>query len=862
MPRPNRASPEAELALAGQLHRITAPPREACHLERPDLVRRATPDPGTFVSIVAPLGFGKTTLAAEVARSGSNPVAWLSLSRSDADPRRLWTGLLATLLPASRPAINAAPLPAAGSPNELWWEAAAALVEALREADPVLVVIDSLDPGVHAAARPGLDYVIEWLPPQHALLTTGRRVPAMAGPGGLPPQCLRRIGSADLRFDDQHSAALARLLATDQSEAVRGTLRSWADGWPAAIRLAAREACNGTSDWIVPVEDTLLDHVCSDSPSLAETILELGTLGWVSASDAAAVGIEVGPFRAAIDTGLLLSLGGDARRWRLPKPLASAADRRLRDTSPSRHQDLHAQAGHMALEAHDTESAIGHLLAAGDDAGARTALHRIEDDLFLTGRATEVRRWYRRVYAGSAEADIERMLRSAWSAALSYDYREAERIVATLRESTVAPNWNSARVAGEVLLLRATLAGRRGHLEDMETLGRRAILAFGDDWSSNSRVLARVVVARAALWREDLPALRMAHDELSRQPDLPEYFTNGLLVALSAGLALAEGRLRDAMRLGHDSRQWLVEHSAMATQAPTRDAELALAAALSEAGLEPDADETLAQLAQFGDERDQTILSILARLHAGRAALLAHRHRDAFSALAAARGIALEVGSSPRLLNRIDELEVPLSLHAGDVARARTALTRLPAGNPRTLLAIAVQQHRRLGSGVRALEGFAAEGPRQQVQQTLLLAQAQMKTNRGAAAHHLSRAAALAEQNGLVLALRLFGSDLIEFAYEVAVREADRALADLVRFSAPEKPAIARAVSATHRSLTPGERQLLALLPTHLRYDGIAASLGVSVNTVKSRLKRLYAKLDASSRTQAVSNARTRGLID
>jgi ATP/maltotriose-dependent transcriptional regulator MalT len=49
---------------------------------------------------------------------------------------------------------------------------------------------------------------------------------------------------------------------------------------------------------------------------------------------------------------------------------------------------------------------------------------------------------------------------------------------------------------------------------------------------------------------------------------------------------------------------------------------------------------------------------------------------------------------------------------------------------------------------------------------------------------------------------------------------------------------------------------VLRLLPTLLSYPEIAGELFVSVNTVKTHVKTIYRKLDATSRRDAVTRAR------
>ncbi len=61
--------------------------------------------------------------------------------------------------------------------------------------------------------------------------------------------------------------------------------------------------------------------------------------------------------------------------------------------------------------------------------------------------------------------------------------------------------------------------------------------------------------------------------------------------------------------------------------------------------------------------------------------------------------------------------------------------------------------------------------------------------------------------------------------------------------------------------LTPAERRILELLPTHMSETQIGERLFVSVNTVKTHLRAVYRKLGAASRAEAVARARELGLL-
>lgn len=61
--------------------------------------------------------------------------------------------------------------------------------------------------------------------------------------------------------------------------------------------------------------------------------------------------------------------------------------------------------------------------------------------------------------------------------------------------------------------------------------------------------------------------------------------------------------------------------------------------------------------------------------------------------------------------------------------------------------------------------------------------------------------------------------------------------------------------------LSAAETAVLALLPSLLNANQIAAELVISVNTVKTHIRSIYGKLGASTRREAVLRARERGLL-
>jgi LuxR family maltose regulon positive regulatory protein len=72
---------------------------------------------------------------------------------------------------------------------------------------------------------------------------------------------------------------------------------------------------------------------------------------------------------------------------------------------------------------------------------------------------------------------------------------------------------------------------------------------------------------------------------------------------------------------------------------------------------------------------------------------------------------------------------------------------------------------------------------------------------------------------------------------------------------------VARGSAAVVEPLTEREQEVLRYLPTHLTLRQIGMAMYLSTNTVKTHVKAIYRKIGAFSRHDAVTIARTDGLI-
>ena len=109
------------------------------------------------------------------------------------------------------------------------------------------------------------------------------------------------------------------------------------------------------------------------------------------------------------------------------------------------------------------------------------------------------------------------------------------------------------------------------------------------------------------------------------------------------------------------------------------------------------------------------------------------------------------------------------------------------------------------------------------------------------------------------------GKPNLELEAKIEIRRIRFALNDLLKKIYADlyelKMPIIDPVSISATDLSPREIQLLGILPTGKSNEEIAIQLMVSPATIKTHLSGLYRKLAVKNRTQAITVARTRGLI-
>lgn len=537
--------------------RLTPPAPRAGIVPRIPLIRRLGRAAAPVVAIVAPPGYGKTTVLTQWAASDPRPFAWLSLDRRFNDPAVLVSYLasaLAEVVPVAPAVFENLVFPHRPQRQAVVARLASSVSHAPQ---PFVLALDDAHLLTEAEGIEAVTTIVDHLPEGCQLGVAGRREPALGLPRLRAEGRVADLGTEDLRLDLPAARELLAAAGVSLPGKDLADLLSRAEGWAAGLYLAALayhagaappapgEVFQGDDRLLADyIRSEILDHLPAGrlafltrtsmldelSGPLCDTVLER--------PGSAAVLEEIEA------SNLLLVPLDRQRRWYRYHHLFQAMLRHELDrTEPDMVPALALRASAWCEDNDLFDSAVRYAQLAGDVSVAGQLVLRGGMRQYAHGRAAALRDWFGWLAAnGCVEGGVAVL--GAWLSLLAGMPADAERWAAAAdadgRQDAMLPDGSPLKAW--VLTLRAAMAL---DVQQMRADARQALqlLAPGSQW----RPTAASLLGSADFLQGDLDA---ADQHLADAAELGVVLGGpaaaSAALATRAVIAIRRGRWHDA----------------------------------------------------------------------------------------------------------------------------------------------------------------------------------------------------------------------------------------------------------------------------------------------------------------------------
>ena len=298
-------------------------------LVRPGTIRRsrlverlARDDSRPIVSVVAPAGYGKTTLLSQWPERDGQAIAWVSIDEGDNDPKVLLTYLaeaLNAIEPVGKRVFDALASPASSVPGSVVPRLCSAFSSMIR---PVVLVLDDVHLLHDSGCRAALSVLADHVPAGSRLVLAGRTEPPVRIARLRAEGRLAEIGPGDLSLTVPEAASLLRSAEVVLGEEDVAELHRRTEGWPVGLYLAALCLREGGSPHVAAASFGGDDRFVSEYVE-AEFLARISSAQRVFLTRTAVLERMSGPLCEAVleESGSAAALAGLARSNLLLVPL-------------------------------------------------------------------------------------------------------------------------------------------------------------------------------------------------------------------------------------------------------------------------------------------------------------------------------------------------------------------------------------------------------------------------------------------------------------------------------------------------------------------------------------------------------------
>ena len=356
---------------------------------------------GRLLRILAPSGYGKTTLAARWVAGERRAVRWIDLGRGHDDPVALFGALRDALAGLADIKVPTAVPTTASNPYRRALEEG--LAGTRRPDRPFVLVLDDVHRIEHRETNMMISAVVDRMPPTSTVVLIGRGHHDQGSLGRLrlTPGVVE-VTVEDLAFEPSEAYRLLESMGVDGRSPEVADVVARLEGWPAGVRLAGRVLRSG--DDVLHVTDDVslvdylrgewLDQLPVDEVSFLREIACLERVSGARCDEILGRSGSSGLLqRLHKDRVVVFALDQRDSEYRMHGLLTRWLSAELHDINPERWAEVHRSAVSYWERNGDVDRAVAHAVTLGDTETLEALVIAHGGSYFTRGLDATVERW-------------------------------------------------------------------------------------------------------------------------------------------------------------------------------------------------------------------------------------------------------------------------------------------------------------------------------------------------------------------------------------------------------------------------------------------------------------------------------------
>ena len=848
------------------LSRTLPPLQSANFLARRHLVEKIDVSaPGTTL-IVGPIGYGKTSLATEIAQSNPDRTFWYTMVDEDTSSKFNAHVIQAVrnVLPGFAPWFEAE---STLNPMELIVRFSNDL--ALQKGEFIFIVDNRRTTIAEDFAI--ANQMIRSLPRNLHLIQIRRVSPDASAADLAPAGNLQIIGPQDLRFthDEVQSIAMLNGLSPISKE-ITEILQS-AQGWPAAVQLIARGLSKGErftpsaeeiSGSLEPLRLIVTEVVKSLTEQEKNLLLPLSAVNEFSAELAITLtrnSIRIAELdQLAAEGSLLIKTSGEEPRFQIHSLIREALYKEF-SANQDKCREIHALASNFYENELEQTLALEHAFLAQDFVRFEKLFRDGARLYAVTGRGNQLLRWAKFAGDDSVEGQLKRQTVEIAGHLANLDYLKVEAMLASMRLQSQGTSLASFMQRYTALIEIApdfAFARFESLVANVDLAITSDELAADTDFTDALYALRRLAAFHFIV--DDLEGLEDV--EKKSQSLLGQRFSPlGHIhqLAISAMTAYLQGFYNNAQNISRMAMSLSQKMGLTSIHSP-HDVHYVSARSLYELTEHEQALEEFKSLAESSLQNQQWVWCLLAHSYIANDKAIKGHLDEALEELKLCQNLVISIRYANNLMAIVDRSELFIRLMMKDLARMKilidTALGGRLVENARLHI---LDLEDKPWAQPETLH-LPDRTPREKIYKLIteaILAGTETEEAKAIVGQALKLGSEVGAKETFLREVVLFpiyiriSIETPTFYHEEIARGAMKRMQEI------------NAAGNVKPELTKREVEIVRHLDSGKPITSIGATLHISHNTMKTHLKNVYRKLGADGRDQAVEKAKSLGLI-